>query len=170
MERTTRMHDDSSALALIFGADPALYAIVWLSMMVSLSATALAAVIGLPLGALLALARFRGRTVVIVIMNAFMGLPPVVVGLAVYLLLSRSGPLGSFGLLFTPKAMVIAQMLLVLPIMAALTRQTVEDLWVEYRDELTAMRIGPLGRGTRGSASPPRCWRASAAPPPRSAP
>jgi tungstate transport system permease protein len=140
------MHDDSSALALIFGADPALYAIVWLSMMVSLSATALAAVIGLPLGALLALARFRGRTVVIVIMNAFMGLPPVVVGLAVYLLLSRSGPLGSFGLLFTPKAMVIAQMLLVMPIMAALTRQTVEDLWVEYRDELTAMRIGPLGR------------------------
>jgi tungstate transport system permease protein len=140
------MHDGSSALALVLGGDPALYAIVWLSLIVSLTATAVAAVIGLPLGALLALAHFPGRTVVVVIMNAFMGLPPVVVGLAVFLLLSRSGPLGFLGLLFTPKAMIVAQTLLVLPIIAALTRQTVEDFWAEYRDELTAMRIAPLGR------------------------
>jgi len=136
----------SSALALVFGGDPALYAIVRLSLIVSLSATVLAALVGLPLGALLALVRFPGRTFIVVILNAFMGLPPVVVGLAVFLLLSRSGPLGSFGLLFSPQAMIIAQALLVLPIMAALARQTIEDLWVEYRDELTAMRIGPMAR------------------------
>ena len=140
------MHEGSSALALVLGGDPVLYAIVWLSLFVSLTATVCAAVIGLPLGALLALANFRGRALVIVIMNAFMGLPPVVVGLAVYLLLSRSGPLGFLGILFSPKAMIVAQTLLVLPIMAALARQTVEDLWAEYRDELTAMRVGPLGR------------------------
>jgi tungstate transport system permease protein len=140
------MHEGSSALALVLGGDPAFYAIVSLSLIVSLAATAIAAALGLPLGALLALAQFRGRTALIVAMNAFMGLPPVVVGLAVFLLLSRSGPLGEFGLLFTPKAMIIAQTILVLPIMAALTRQTVEDLWAEYRDELTAMRIGPAGR------------------------
>jgi tungstate transport system permease protein len=140
------MHEGSSALALVLGGDPAFYAIVSLSLIVSLVATAIAAALGLPLGALLALAQFRGRTALIVAMNAFMGLPPVVVGLAVFLLLSRSGPLGAWGLLFTPKAMIIAQTLLVLPIMAALTRQTVEDLWAEYRDELTAMRIGPAGR------------------------
>ena len=140
------MHEGSSALALVLGGDPALYAIVWLSLVVSLTATVCAAAIGLPLGALLALADFRGRALLIVIMNAFMGLPPVVVGLAVYLLLSRSGPFGFLGILFSPKAMIVAQTLLVLPIMAALTRQTVEDLWAEYRDELTAMRVGPLGR------------------------
>ncbi len=142
------MHEGSSALALVLGGDPALYAIVWLSLVVSVSATALAALFGLPLGALLALAKFPGRTFVVVFMNAFMGLPPVVVGLAVFLLLSRSGPLGFLGLLFTPKAMIIAQALLVLPIMAALTRQTVEDLWAEYHDELTAMRVPPLRRIT----------------------
>ena len=140
------MNDGSSALALVLGGDPALYAIVRLSLFVSLSATALAALFALPLGALLALVRFPGRTLVVVLINAFMGLPPVVVGLAVYLLLSRSGPLGSLGILFTPSAMIIAQMLLVLPIVAALTRQTIEDLWAEYRDELTAMRVGPLAR------------------------
>jgi tungstate transport system permease protein len=140
------MHEGSSALALVLGGDSALYAIVWLSLVVSVSATAVAALVGLPLGALLALAHFRGRTFVVVIMNAFMGLPPVVVGLAVFLLLSRSGPLGFLGLLFSPRAMIVAQALLVLPIMAALTRQTVEDLWAEYRDELTAMRVPPLHR------------------------
>jgi tungstate transport system permease protein len=140
------MQESSSALGLVLGGDPSLYAIVWLSLIVSLSATAVAALVGLPLGALLALASFRGRTFLIVVMNAFMGLPPVVVGLAVYLLLSRSGPLGFLGILFSPKAMIVAQALLVLPIMAALTRQTVEDLWAEYRDELTAMRVPPLGR------------------------
>jgi tungstate transport system permease protein len=99
--------------------------------------------IGLPLGAAVALLRFHGREAVIVMLNALMGLPPVVVGLAVYLLLSRSGPLGSLGLLFTPQAMVIAQAILVTPIIAALARQTIEDLWKEYRDELAAMNVGP---------------------------
>src|SRR5215467_9461325 len=128
------MHDGSSALALVLSGDSALYAIVWLSLFVSLTATAVAAVVGLPLGALLALVSFPGRAFVIVVMNAFMGLPPVVVGLAVFLLLSRSGPLGFLGILFSPKAMIVAQAILVLPIMAALTRQTVEDLWAEYRE------------------------------------
>src|SRR5260221_10248792 len=93
-----------------------------------------------------ALIRFPGHEAVIVILNALMGLPPVVVGLAVYLLLSRSGPLGSWGLLFTPQAMIVAQTVLIAPIIAALARQTVEDLWNEYRDELAAMDVGPLGR------------------------
>jgi tungstate transport system permease protein len=119
---------------------------VRLSLIVSLSAVFCAALIGVPFGALIALTRFRGREAVIVALNAMMGLPPVVVGLAVFLALSRSGPLGSWGLLFTPQAMVIAQTILVAPIIAALTRQTVEDLWIEYRDELTAMNIGPAGR------------------------
>ena len=100
----------------------------------------------MPLGAFLALVHFPGRTFLVVVINAFMGLPPVVVGLAVFLLLSRSGPLGFLGILFTPRAMIVAQALLVLPIIAALTRQTVEDLWMEYRDELTAMRVGPFRR------------------------
>src|SRR5262245_20885690 len=140
------MHEGSSALALVLGGDPALYAIIRLSLLVSLSATALAAMVGLPLGALLALTRFPGRAFVVVVINAFMGLPPVVVGLAVYLTLSRSGPLGFLGILFTPKAMIIAQALLVMPIIAALTRQTIEDLWAEYRDELTALRVTPSRR------------------------
>jgi tungstate transport system permease protein len=140
------MPDDTPALWLVLGGDPALYAIVGLSLVVSLSATAIAALVALPIGAALALVKFPGRAFAIVIINAFMGLPPVVVGLAVYLLLSRSGPLGFLGMLFTPKAMIIAQGLLVMPIIAGLTRQTIEDLWVEYRDELTAMRVGPIGR------------------------
>jgi tungstate transport system permease protein len=140
------MSGNTSALHLLLTGDPALFSIVWLSLAVSLSATALAAIIGLPLGALVALTRFRGRGFVIVVMNALMGLPPVTVGLAVYLSLSRSGPLGSWGLLFTPFAMVIAQTVLVMPIVAALTRQTVEDLWLEYRDEFAAMHIGTFKR------------------------
>lgn len=140
------MQDGLNAWQLIAGGDATLFAIVQLSLVVSLSAVVIAALIGLPLGALLALTRFPGRGVAIVVLNAFMGLPPVVVGLAVYLLLSRSGPLGSFGILFTPLAMVIAQALLILPIIAALSRQTIEDLWLEYRDELTAMDVGPAGR------------------------
>jgi tungstate transport system permease protein len=140
--------ESASALQLVLGGDPALFAIVRLSLAVSLSATVCAALLGAPLGALIALSRFPGRQFVVVALNALMGLPPVVAGLAIYLLLSRSGPLGSFGLLFTPQAMVITQTLLVLPIIAALTRQTVEDLWVEYRDELAAMDVGPLRRVT----------------------
>ena len=140
------MHPDASALDLVLTGDPNLLAIVRLSLLVSLSAVALAALIGIPLGAFVALTRFRGREGVIVLLNALMGLPPVVVGLAIYLLLSRSGPLGSLGLLFTPAAMVVVQTVLVMPIIAALSRQTIEDLWAEYREELTAMNVGPLGR------------------------
>ena len=140
------MRENVSALQLVLTGDPALIAIVCVSLVVSLLAVLSAALIGLPLGAWVALTRFPGREVAIVALNALMGLPPVVVGLAVYLLLSRSGPLGAWGLLFTPQAMVIAQTILVTPIIAALSRQTIEDLWVEYRDELAAMGIGPLGR------------------------
>lgn len=142
------MLDGLNAWQLIMGGDATLFAIVKLSLAVSLSAVALAALVGLPLGALLALTRFPGRGAIVVIVNAFMGLPPVVVGLAVYLLLSRSGPLGDLGILFTPMAMIIAQAILIVPIIAALTRQTIEDLWIEYRDELSAMDVGPLGRVT----------------------
>ena len=140
------MPNDSSALQLILTADPTLFAIVKLSLLISLSATLIAALVGLPLGALIALTRFRGREAAIVTLNALMGLPPVVVGLAIYLALSRSGPLGAWGLLFTPTAMVIAQTVLVVPIVSALARQTIEDLWVEYRDELAAMNVRPFRR------------------------
>ena len=142
------MLDGLNAWQLIASGDATLFAIVRLSLAVSLSAVVLAACIGLPLGALLALTRFPGRSAIVILLNAFMGLPPVVVGLAVYLLLSRSGPLGDLGILFTPTAMVIAQAILIVPIIAALARQTIEDLWVEYRDELSAMDVGPLGRMT----------------------
>src|SRR5690242_19706500 len=124
-------------------AEARLWQIVLLSLEVSLSAVALASAAGLPLGAALAVARFPGRQAVIVLLNAFMGLPPVVVGLAIYLLLSRAGPLGAFGLLFTPGAMVIAQTVLILPIIAALSRQAVEDAWREYEEPLRSL-------GTRG--------------------
>jgi tungstate transport system permease protein len=140
------MPTDASALQLVFSGDPALFAIVRLSLAVSILAVAVAALIGVPFGALIALTRFPGREAIIVIINALMGLPPVVVGLVVYLMLSRSGPLGAWGILFTPQAMVIAQAILVVPIIAALSRQTIEDLWDEYRDELAAMNVGPFGR------------------------
>jgi tungstate transport system permease protein len=140
------MQPDTSALQLVLTGDPTLLAIVRLSLFVSLSAVALAALIGIPFGAFIALTRFRGREGVIVLLNTLMGLPPVVAGLAVFLLLSRSGPLGSLGLLFTPSAMIVVQTILVTPIIAALARQTIEDLWAEYRDELTAMNVSPLTR------------------------
>lgn len=136
----------SSALELILTGDATLFAIVRLSLLVTLSATFFAALIGLPLGAIVALTNFPGRHAVIVVLNGLMGLPPVVVGLLVFLLLSRSGPLGPLGLLFTPTAMVIAQTVLITPIIAALSRQVIEDLWTEYREELTAMEVGPLAR------------------------
>lgn len=138
--------DGFGAIDLILTGDAALLAIVRLSLFVTLSATLIAGLVGLPLGALLALQKFPGRDVVVVILNGLMGLPPVVVGLLIFFLLSRSGPLGSFGLLFTPQAMILAQAVLITPIVAALTRQVVEDLWAEYRDELTAMDVGPLGK------------------------
>jgi tungstate transport system permease protein len=142
------MPDGSSALALVLAGDPGLFDIVRLSLVVSLAATALAGLIGFPLGAFLALVQFPGRTGLIVVLNALMGLPPVVVGLVAYLLLSRSGPLGSLNLLFSPPAMIIAQSILVIPILASLTRQTIEDLWSEYRNELMALRVKPLLRVT----------------------
>src|SRR5688572_33178086 len=138
------MNAFEAALALVFSADPELRQIVGVSLTVSLSAVTVAALIGLPLGAGIALARFPGRSALIVLLNALMGLPPVVVGLSVYLLLSRAGPLGELGLLFTPPAMVIAQAVLVLPIIAALTRQTVEDLAEEYRETLRSLGASPL--------------------------
>ena len=114
-----------------------------LSLQVSLSAVAIASLLGLPLGAALATTRFPGRKTLIVLTNALMGLPPVVVGLAVYLLLSRAGPLGDLGLLFTPEAMVVAQSILVLPIIAALSRQAAEDAWTDYRELMVSLGAGP---------------------------
>lgn len=134
----------STAFRLIATLDPELVAIVALSLQVSLTAVGLAALIGLPLGALVAVFAFPGRGLVVALLNTFMGLPPVVVGLMVYLLLSRAGPLGELGLLFTPTAMVIAQCVLVMPIIAALTRQTVADLYEEYADQLHSLGVGPL--------------------------
>lgn len=129
---------------LIADGDRTLAAIVLLSLRVSLTALACAALIGLPLGALLAVARFPGRRALVVAINALMGMPPVVAGLLIYLLLSRSGPLGTLGLLFTPTAMVIAQAVLITPILAALTRQALEALWEEYAEQLRSFGAGPL--------------------------
>ncbi|HKE40756.1 MAG TPA: ABC transporter permease [Casimicrobiaceae bacterium] len=133
------------AIQLITSADPKLFEIVVLSLKVSLTAVAIACAIGLPLGAIIAVGRFPGRHSVIVLLNAMMGLPPVVVGLLVYLLLSRAGPLGAMGLLFTPAAMVIAQAILITPIIAALSRQVVEDAWGEYREQLRSLGETKLG-------------------------
>jgi tungstate transport system permease protein len=130
------------ALGLMVGLDATLLEIIGLSLQVSLSAVAIATALALPLGAAIAVSKFRGRQTTIVILNALMGLPPVVVGLLVYLLLSRAGPLGEFGLLFTPSAMVIAQTILILPIIAALARQAVEDAWREYQEQLRSLGAG----------------------------
>jgi tungstate transport system permease protein len=138
--------DGLSALDLIWAGDPRLTGIVRLSLIVSGTATLLAALVAVPLGALVAMTRFPGRTPLVVVLNGLMGLPPVMVGLMIYLLLSRSGPLGSLGLLFTPSAMIVAQTVLIAPILAALTRQLIEDLWAEYRDDLMAMGVGPGDR------------------------
>lgn len=126
-------------------ADLRLWEIVVLSLEVSLAAVLLATLLGLPLGAAVAVGRFPGRGAVIVLLNALMGLPPVVVGLAVYLLLSRAGPLGELGLLFTPPAMVIAQTVLVTPIIAALARQAIEDAWREYEEQLRSLGARGIG-------------------------
>ena len=133
----------AAAFGLLAGFDADLFEIVGRSLQVSLTAVLLAALVGLPLGAALALYRFPGRGAATVLVNALMGLPPVVVGLIVYLMLSRSGPLGVLGLLFTPTAMIIAQAILVLPIVAALTRQTVEELWGEYSEQLRSLGARP---------------------------
>ena len=133
----------AAAVHLMVSLNGGLMEIVWLSLRVSLTAVACAAVIGLPLGAALALFQFPGRRVAAILMSSLMGMPPVVVGLVVYLLLSRSGPLGVFGLLFTPMAMILAQVVIVTPIIAALTRQLVEDLWSDYREQLLSLGCGP---------------------------
>lgn len=134
-----------AAFSLIVGLDGALVEIILLSLRVSLGAVALACLVGMPLGALLAVSRFPGRDMVSVLVAAMMGLPPVVVGLVVYLMLSRAGPLGVLGLLYTPTAMIIAQTILVLPIVVTLTRQVVEDLHVEYDELLRSMGAGRVG-------------------------
>lgn len=132
------------AALLIVSGDATLIGIILLSLGVSLSAVVFATLVGLPLGAAIAVGRFPGRKAIVVLLNALMGLPPVVVGLAVYLLLSRAGPLGSLGLLFTPPAMVVAQTFLILPIIAALCRQAVEDAWIEYEEQLRSLGAAGL--------------------------
>ena len=132
------------SLQMMLRLDPELLSIIGLSLRVSLTAVVFGSLIGLPLGALLALTRFPGRNACIVVLNACMGLPPVVVGLIVYLVLSRSGPLGTFGWLFTPAGMVMAQVVLITPIVAALSRQTVADLWSEYEEQLRSLGLTPL--------------------------
>jgi tungstate transport system permease protein len=133
----------AEAARLVVAADSALYGIVLLSLEVSLSAVLIATAIGLPLGATLAIRRFPGRQVLLVTLNALMGFPPVVVGLLVYLMLSRAGPLGELGLLFTPSAMVVAQAILVVPIVAGLSRQIIEDAWHEYEEQLRSLGATP---------------------------
>nr|VFK24919.1 MAG: tungstate transport system permease protein [Candidatus Kentron sp. MB]VFK30042.1 MAG: tungstate transport system permease protein [Candidatus Kentron sp. MB]VFK75028.1 MAG: tungstate transport system permease protein [Candidatus Kentron sp. MB] len=131
------------AIAMVLAMDSDLGEIILASLGVSITAVLLASLVGLPLGAIVALSRFPGRKAVVVFLNALMGLPPVVVGLVVYLSLSRMGPFGALGLLFTPTAMIIAQWILVTPIIAALTRQIVADLWGEYGEQLRSLGAGP---------------------------
>jgi tungstate transport system permease protein len=142
------MSDLSQALSVAFhrrfSGNRELWEIVTLSLSVTFSAVVVATLLGLPVGAFLALCRFPGRNALIVIFNAAMGLPPVVVGLVIYLLLSRSGPLGEYGILFTPKAMIVAQAFLVFPIVAALSRQVIEDLWAEYSEQLRSLGSSPF--------------------------
>ena len=142
----------ATAFWLIVDLDADLIEIVALSLRVSLGAVALAALVGLPLGAVVALFRFPGRGLAAVLLSALMGLPPVVLGLMVYVLLSRAGPFGGFGLLFSPTAMIIAQFLLVTPIVAALTRQVVADMWLDYGEQLRSLGAGP------GRALPTLLW------------
>ena len=142
----------ATAFGLIAALDGDLVAIVGLSLRVSLTAVVLAAAVGLPLGAVVAVIRFPGRGAVAALLDALMGLPPVVIGLLVYLALSRAGPLGVFGLLFTPSAMIIAQCLLITPIIAALTRQVIADLWAEYAEQLRSLGA------TRLRAVPTLLW------------
>ncbi len=134
----------SHSVHLILAGDPDLWAIVLLSLKVSLLAVLISALVGMPVGAALAVARFPGRRTLIILMNALMGFPPVVVGLVVYLMLSRSGPLGVLELLYTPTAMIIAQTILVTPIVAALTRQVVELLAEEYSEQLRSLGVSRL--------------------------
>ena len=139
-------HGLLEAIRLIFSLDSELFAIVILSLRVTLTAVVIASLIGFPLGAWLAVNRFRYRRLVIALLNAMMGLPPVVVGLVVYILLSRSGPLGVFGLLYTPTAMIIAQVLIITPLIASITHQAIRDLWAEYHDLLISLNTSKRQR------------------------
>lgn len=134
------------AFALILSFDQDLLEIVFLSLRVTVTAVVIAAIIGLPLGAWLVVNRFRFRRLTISVLNALMGLPPVVVGLFVYLMLSRSGPFGVFGLLFTPTAMIIAQVIIVMPLIASISHQTIRDLWADYHDLLISLNASRLQR------------------------
>ena len=136
----------ADAIGLVLSGDPDLLEIIGLSLRVTLTAVALACAIGLPVGGVVGAFRFPGRTALAVVLNALMGLPPVVVGLAVYLMLSAAGPLGPLDLLYTPTAMIVAQTVLVAPIVAALTRQVVEDLHREYAEQFESLGIGPVRR------------------------
>jgi tungstate transport system permease protein len=136
------------ALGLVLGLDSGLLRVIALSLAISLSATVAAAVIGLPIGAALSIFRFRGRSLLILLANAFLGLPPVVVGLTLYILLSRSGPFGFLGILFTPAAMIVAQFLLALPIVAALGHRAMESVWRDFGDDLL------VSGASRGQAVP----------------
>jgi len=138
----------SAAFDLLVQGDEQLREIVGLSLQVSLGAVFIAALIAMPLGAATAMYRFPGRKTLVIALNALMGLPPVVVGLIVYLMLSRMGPFGVLGLLFTPTAMIIAQVLLIIPIIASLTRQVIEDLWHEYEEQLRSLGASPFQRMT----------------------
>ncbi|MEL7166698.1 MAG: ABC transporter permease [Pseudomonadota bacterium] len=129
------------AFWLVVTFDPELAEIALRSLRVTFTALAIACLIGFPLAAILAVRRFRFRRVVIAILNALMGLPPVVVGLVVYVLVSRSGPLGALGLLFTPKAMIIAQVIIIVPLIASIAHQSLRDIWAEYHDLLISMNV-----------------------------
>lgn len=134
------------AIDLVFSLDDDLLDIVLLSLRVSLSAVTIACILGFGLGAALASLQFPGRQVIVVVINALMGLPPVVVGLLVYLLLSRSGPLGVFGLLYTPTAMIIAQVVLITPLVAALSLQVLQDLHSEYDEFFRSLKLSPFDK------------------------
>jgi len=137
------MQESAITLAgqLIANGDPDLFKIIGLSLRVSLTSVLLSLLVGLSLGAALAIGHFRGRQVLNILINALMSMPPVVIGLLVYLALSRSGPLGWLGLLYTPSAMIIAQTMLIAPLIAALSRQVIEDLYIEYREQFTSLQL-----------------------------
>ncbi|PVA11678.1 ABC transporter permease [Pelagivirga sediminicola] len=134
------------AARLVLSLDADLYEIAARSLRVTLSALVIACAIALPLAAFLAVQRFRWRRATIAILNALMGLPPVVVGLVVYVMLSRSGPLGVLGLLFTPTAMVVAQVIIIVPLIASIAHQSLRELWAEYHDLLISMNAGRMQR------------------------
>ena len=125
----------------ISGVENELINIIYLTLRVSISSVIIASLIALPIGSLIAISNFRNKKIIVVSLNALMGLPPVVVGLVIYLLFSRAGPLGELGILFTPEIMILAQTILVLPIICALTRQIIEDMWQEYKEQLISLGI-----------------------------